>query len=75
MQADEPPWADLESIGAAFRSTEHEPRITQHLGDSATFDYKPFAGAIDLVFVDGAHTYDYVRADSKNALSTIAPGA
>lgn len=74
VQADEPPWADLESIGAAFRSTEHEARITQHLGDSATFDYEPFAGTIDLVFVDGAHTYEYVRADSKNALRAIAPG-
>lgn len=74
VQADEPPWADLESIGAAFRGTEHEALITQHLGDSATFDYEPLAGAIDFVFVDGSHIYEYVRADSKNALRAIAPG-
>jgi predicted O-methyltransferase YrrM len=74
VQADEPPWADVDAIGAAFRGTEHDARITQHLGDSATFDYEPFAGAIDLVFVDGAHTYDYVRSDSQNALHVLAPG-
>lgn len=74
VQTDEPPWADLGSIGAAFRSTEHETRITQHLGDSAAFDYEPLAGAVDLVFVDGAHTYEYVRSDSKNALRMLAPG-
>jgi predicted O-methyltransferase YrrM len=74
VQTDEPPWSDVESIGAAYRTTEHEARITQHLGDSATFDYEPLAGVVDLVFVDGAHTYEYVRSDSKNALRMLAPG-
>jgi predicted O-methyltransferase YrrM len=74
VQSDEPPWADVESIGAAFRGTEHESRITQHLGDSATFDYGQLGGPVDLVFVDGAHTYDYVRSDSMNALGVLAPG-
>jgi predicted O-methyltransferase YrrM len=73
VQADEPPWAEVDAIGAAYRGTEHEARITQHLGDSATFDYEPFAGSVDLVFVDGAHTYDYVRSDSQSALRILAP--
>ena len=73
VQQDEHPWAELESIGAAFVGTEHAAHITQHLGDSATFDYEPFAGAVDLVFVDGAHTYEYVRSDSRNALRMLAP--
>jgi predicted O-methyltransferase YrrM len=74
VQEDEPPWAELESIGEAFRETDEASRITQRLGDSATFDFEPFAGAIDLVFVDGAHTYDYVRSDSRNALRMLASG-
>jgi len=74
VQSDEPPWADVDSIGAAFHATEHAGRITQHFGDSATFDFGPFTGAVDLFFVDGAHTYDYVRSDSKNALRALAPG-
>jgi len=73
VQADEPPWAEVEAIGTAYRGTEHGDRITQHLGDSASFDYEPFAGVVDLVFVDGAHTYDYVCSDSRNALHILAP--
>jgi hypothetical protein len=73
-QAGEPPWADLDAIGEAFRGTEHAPRITQHLGDSARFDFSQFRGQIDLVFIDGAHTQEYVRVDSRNALSVLAPG-
>lgn len=73
-QRGQPPWTDLSTIGAAFRGTEHAERITQHFGDSARFDFAPFAGAIDLVFVDGAHTYEYVRSDSRAALAMLAPG-
>jgi predicted O-methyltransferase YrrM len=42
-------------------------------GDSATFDYTPYQGTIDLVFVDGAHSYDYVMSDVRNALTMLAP--
>jgi predicted O-methyltransferase YrrM len=73
-QAGEPPWLDVGSIGEAFRETDYAPRITQHFGDSARFDFGPFREQIDLVFVDGAHTHDYVRSDSRNALGMLAPG-
>jgi predicted O-methyltransferase YrrM len=71
-QAGEPPWQDLEAIGSAFRGTEYAARITQHFGDSARFDFAPFRGQVDLVFVDGAHTYDYVWSDSRNALAMLS---
>ena len=49
-------------------------RITQLHGDSATFDWSPYAGRAGLVFVDGSHAYDYVRKDSETALRLAAPG-
>jgi hypothetical protein len=58
--------------GEAFRGTAEAARITQLLGDSATFDFSPWAGAIDLVYVDGAHTYDYVRSDTRRALDMLS---
>ena len=73
-QKGEPPWVDLETIGAAWRGTDYAAGITQHLADSASFDYAPFRGAVDLVFVDGAHTYEYVKSDSRAALEIVAPG-
>jgi len=58
----------------AFKDSPYAGSITQHFGDSATFDYGPFEGKMDLVFVDGAHTYDHVKADSHSALSLVGPG-
>jgi len=72
-QPGEPPITDLGRIGVAWRGTEHGSRITQHFGDSATFDYGPFAGVEDLVFIDGAHHYPYVLSDSRAALSMLSP--
>jgi hypothetical protein len=48
-------------------------RITALIGDSATFDFAPYRGAIDFVYVDGAHSYDYVRNDTEAALGLLSP--
>src|SRR5207249_2287328 len=40
----------------------------------ATFDYTPYAGRMDVVFVDGAHSYNYVVNDTERALEMLAPG-
>lgn len=42
-------------------------------GDSALFDFAPFRSKIDLFFVDGAHTEDYVAIDSGRAFECLAP--
>lgn len=49
-------------------------RITQLIGDSATFDWTPYAGRAGLVFVDGSHAYEYVAKDSETALQLVAKG-
>ena len=46
-------------------------RVQQHWGDSATFDFTPWTNSIDLVYVDGAHSQDYVSADSATALDLV----
>jgi len=57
-----------------FRGTPHADRIQLLFGDSAAFDFSPHHGKIDLFFIDGAHSYDYVRSDTENALRCIRPG-
>lgn len=49
-------------------------RIEQHFGDSATFDFTPYAGRCALVFVDGSHAYEYVLKDSATAFELVKPG-
>jgi len=57
-----------------FRGTPHADRIQLLFGDSAVFDFSPHHGKVDLFFIDGAHSYDYVRSDTENALQCIRPG-
>jgi hypothetical protein len=70
-QRGQPPWQDLDTIGRAYKDSPHADRVHQHFGDSATFDFSPFRGSTDLVFVDGGHTYQYVASDSRHALDMI----
>jgi Methyltransferase domain len=44
-------------------------------GDSATFDFTPFHGKVDFFFIDGSHSYEYVRSDTLNALKACHPGS
>ncbi len=61
--------------GARFKGTEYEARIEQRLGDTATLDFSDLSGACDWVFVDAAHSYDYVMNDSRVARAVLkSPG-
>jgi predicted O-methyltransferase YrrM len=60
--------------GEWFRNTDCEPKITQLLGDSASFDYSAYEGRMDFVFVDGGHSYEYAMADSLTARKLLVPG-
>ena len=42
--------------------------------DSARFDPKPYAESMDFIFVDAAHTMDYVVNDSEKAWAMLRPG-
>jgi hypothetical protein len=47
--------------------TKGLPNVT-HIGhNSQTFDFSPYEGRIDLVFVDGDHSYEGVRSDTRSA--------
>lgn len=61
-----------EACGEAFRGTPEAERITQLWGDSATFDFSPYAGAVDLIYIDGGHTYEYVQSDTENAFDLLS---
>jgi predicted O-methyltransferase YrrM len=62
------------TVGAAYQGTPFASKIRQLFGSSLTFDFTPFAGSIDLVFVDADHTYDFVKADTTTALKLLRPG-
>lgn len=53
--------------GQRFLATPEAARIEQVFGDSATFDFGPFEGRMDLVFIDGSHTRAYAESDTEIA--------
>lgn len=59
--------------GALFADRPQARRITQLYGDSATFDFGKWEGRIDLVFIDGAHSREYVLSDTERALRLLRP--
>ncbi len=63
---------DSALIGTRFKGDlQTRSRITQHFGDSREFDFSPFYGHMDLVFVDASHAYEAVLNDSHAALQMV----
>ena len=58
-----------------FEGTNVEHKITCLFGDSAEFDFSPFLEKVDSFFIDGAHSYDYVKSDTLNALKCCHKGS
>jgi Methyltransferase domain len=58
-----------------FAGSDVATKITTLFGDSATFDYSRFHGTVDLFFIDGAHSYEYVRSDTEHAIRCCGPGS
>jgi hypothetical protein len=58
-----------------FENTPPASKITMLVGDSAGFDFTPYHGQVDFFFIDGAHSYEYVRSDTLNALKCCHAGS
>jgi predicted O-methyltransferase YrrM len=61
--------------GRRLRAYEDRPEaehIIQHEGDSALFDFQSLGKKFDLVYIDGAHSYDYVANDTRVAFSVVS---
>ena len=57
-----------------FNDTEYNDKINCLFSDSANFDYSIFFKQIDLFFIDGAHSYEYVKSDTFNAMKCVREG-
>lgn len=58
-----------------FEKTNYEEQITCLFGDSATFDFSPYNKKVDFFFIDGSHSYEYVRLDTFKALKCCHSGS
>ncbi len=67
-------YIEKDASGTEYLGTEQGHRIQQLFGDTATFDFSPFEGTIDFVFIDGSHSYEYVKNDSEIGLRLLRSG-
>ncbi|MFO7655399.1 MAG: class I SAM-dependent methyltransferase [Candidatus Krumholzibacteriia bacterium] len=56
----------------AFVGTRFEDRVTTLFGDSNHFDFGPYGGSMDMVYVDGGHDLRTLASDTRNALAMLA---
>lgn len=59
---------------ALFEGTDVAHKIHRLYGDSARFDFGDWHDGVDLFFVDGAHSYEYVRSDTLHAFRCVRAG-
>jgi predicted O-methyltransferase YrrM len=62
-------------VGSRFLGQPEESRIHSLRGDSTKFDYSPYAGKMDFIFIDGGHDYDVAASDTQSALKMASPDA
>ncbi|NGX37435.1 MAG: hypothetical protein K1000chlam2_00591 [Chlamydiae bacterium] len=57
-----------------FEETKVAHKVRQHFGDSTAYDFAKFTenGPLDLIFIDGGHSYECVKSDTENALRVVA---
>ena len=65
---------DKPSSGSRFVGTSYAPRIHQIYADSAKYDYSALHNSMDLIFVDGAHSYEYVMNDTEKVWPLLKNG-
>ena len=61
-------------VGEKHRASPAAGKVRQIRADASSFDFEPFAAAMDFVFVDAAHDYPHGVADSRTALRLVRPG-
>ena len=56
-----------------FSNTSIENKIDVIFQNSLDFDEKQLMNKVDLIFIDGGHTYSVVKNDTEKSLNMIAP--
>jgi predicted O-methyltransferase YrrM len=69
--------AEVEQFTRASYISEYPAPLPIQLlsGNSLKFDFSPYYGRMDLVFIDGGHSLDVVTHDSEQAFRMLKPNS
>lgn len=75
LQFPEIEWDFLKERKPGYFIKHYETTAVHELfGNSIDFDFSPFYGQVDLMFIDGNHNAEYIRHDTAEALKMVKPG-
>ena len=57
-----------------FHDHPLKKKIHELFGDSKKFDFSPYDKKMDLVYIDGNHSYAYVKSDTEHAFEMLSDG-
>lgn len=71
VERDDKTFIPMQRRRRVYEDRAEEARIVQLEGDSASFDFSALGETFDLVYIDGAHSYDYVANDTVAAFRIV----
>lgn len=75
LQFSEIEWDFLKERKPGYFIKRYETTTVHELfGNSIDFDFSPYYGQVDLMFIDGNHKTEYIRHDTSEALKMVKPG-
>jgi len=55
-----------------YKSHSNASKIEELFGDSSQFDFSPYYGKMDFIFIDGNHSYKHVKSDTEEAIKMLS---
>ncbi len=63
-----------DQVGEFYRGSAYAQKVRQLWSDSAAWDETVLRGQVEVVFVDGSHSYAYVKNDTEKGLRLLKHG-
>jgi len=55
-----------------YQKYPEKEKIKELFADSMDFDFTPYEEKMDVIFIDGNHSYDYVKSDTEHAMKMLS---
>jgi len=55
-----------------YKNHPQEYKVRELFGDSSKFDFSPYYGKMDMIFIDGNHSYPFVKSDTEQAFKMLS---
>ena len=58
-------------IGKLYKESDVAHKVTQHFGNSLSYDFSSLVGTCQFCFIDGGHSRQHLESDTANAMKLL----